>query len=101
MKAQEAQNGSDARNLTTHSTRAESAWMSFARLDASLNASRRVNSGVRNRQRLRHATVRDNLTSGMPQPESGLTTHSTRRLDSLSFIVLSRIGARMLLVGAG
>ncbi len=33
--------------LTTHSTRAESAWMSFARLDVSLNSSRRVNSGVR------------------------------------------------------
>jgi hypothetical protein len=32
--------------LTTHSTRAEIARMSFVRLDASLNSSRRVNSGV-------------------------------------------------------
>jgi hypothetical protein len=34
-------------NITTHSTRADIAWMSFARLKGSLNASRRVNSGVR------------------------------------------------------
>jgi hypothetical protein len=33
--------------ITTHSTRAEIAWMSFARLDASFNSSRRVNSSVR------------------------------------------------------
>ena len=33
--------------LTSHSTRAELAWMSFARSDAALNISRRVNSGVR------------------------------------------------------
>ena len=32
--------------LTTHSTRAEIARMSFARLNAARNASRRVNSGV-------------------------------------------------------
>src|SRR4051794_29667914 len=33
--------------LTTHSTRADGAWMSFNCLEASPNASRRVNSGVR------------------------------------------------------
>jgi hypothetical protein len=32
--------------LTTHSTRAEIARMSFAKSNAALNASRRVNSGV-------------------------------------------------------
>jgi hypothetical protein len=45
-KAQE-RGGCGGRNLTTHSTRAELAWMSFARLNASGNFSCRVNSGVR------------------------------------------------------
>jgi len=35
------------RNLTTHSTRADLARMSFSKLKASPNSSRRVNSGVR------------------------------------------------------
>jgi hypothetical protein len=46
-QAQVPKRGHVGRNLTTHSTRAEIARMSFARLKASLNASRRVNSGVR------------------------------------------------------
>src|SRR2546423_15181897 len=37
--------------ITTHSTRAESAWMSFARLKLALNLSRRVNSSVRHASR--------------------------------------------------
>jgi hypothetical protein len=44
--------------LTTHSTRAEIARMSFVRLDASLNSSRRVNSGVRHAWMLRHEASR-------------------------------------------
>jgi hypothetical protein len=47
MKAQEGQHGKVGRNLTSHWTGAEIAWMSFARWDASLNSSRPVNSGVR------------------------------------------------------
>jgi len=40
-----------ARSLTTHWTRADGACLSFARLKASLNSSRPVNSGVRHASR--------------------------------------------------
>jgi hypothetical protein len=53
-KAQERQERHVARNLTAHSTGAAIAWMSFARLDASLNASRPVNSGVMPLQYMEH-----------------------------------------------
>ena len=39
--------GAGSYNITTACTRPEIAWMSCARLDASLNASRRVMPGVR------------------------------------------------------
>jgi hypothetical protein len=47
LRDEETKQGESARNLTSHSTGADSACMSFARSDASLNPSRPVNSGVR------------------------------------------------------
>jgi hypothetical protein len=47
LKADERQNGYDGRNLTTHSTGAEIACLSSARLGAWFGVSRPVNSGVR------------------------------------------------------
>ncbi len=46
LRGRERQNGYVARNLTTHSTEAEIARMSFARLKAWSDSSRSVNSGV-------------------------------------------------------
>jgi hypothetical protein len=46
-----------------------------------------VNSGVIHAWKLRHATGKKILPSSMAQPRGGLTTHSTRPRDSLSFIV--------------
>jgi hypothetical protein len=43
--------------LTSHSTRADIARMSSARLDASLNPSRRVNSGVRHASHIQESQV--------------------------------------------
>src|ERR1051325_9522918 len=85
--------------ITTHSTGAESAWMSSARLNAWSNVSRPVNSGVIHAWRLRHATVRSSLTGGMPQPRGGLTGDSTRPewsmplIENLSVMQLSPGGS--------
>jgi hypothetical protein len=46
LKADERRKGHVGRDLTSHSTGADEACMSFARSDASLNPSRPVNSGV-------------------------------------------------------
>ena len=47
LKANETRNGYDARNLTTHSTGARLAWISFARIEGLIQCFRApVNSSV-------------------------------------------------------
>ena len=72
-RGEATKNGSDVRNLTTHSTRAEIDGLSSARLVFNDVVFRRVNSGV-STDRKRRAV---NAMVSTRRFEVGLTTHST------------------------